>query len=286
MFQIFHDLELDFIRTIHQFRMPLLDQFFKFFDYFDRQEFFFILVPIIWLSLGWKNGLRLFYILLLSSVTNHVLKSFFLSPRPFHIDPTVGIIQVKGLGFPSGAAQSVIILSGILLMGWKSLWKWPLAFTYILLVSFSRIYLGLHFPSDILGGWVVGFGLLAIYVYAFPPIERRLERLKPLSLLLLSQAFPLLLMIWGRSSSAFNLAIVAMGIGAGLYIVNFYRLDLTAPNKTAEYIARILIGVLGTFACYFLTQLLPIPDSMRYWLLGLWASLGSVLMCRQFSMSS
>jgi undecaprenyl-diphosphatase len=158
-----HDLELEVINFIHQFRNPLFDEFFKFLDFFDRKEFFLVLIPILWLWLGWTTALRLSCILILSSLVNHALKEYFLYPRPFHLDSNVGIIQVNGFGFPSGAAQTVILLSGAFLVSWKSSWKWAVALTYILLVSFSRIYLGVHFPSDILGGWIVGFGLLAIY---------------------------------------------------------------------------------------------------------------------------
>jgi membrane-associated phospholipid phosphatase len=281
-----HIRELEIIYGIHQFRNPFFDQFFKLFDFFDRQEFFFILIPIIWLWFGWRIGLKLFYILLLSSLFNHDLKEFFSSPRPFHLDPNIGIIQVSGLGFPSGAAQTVILLSGILLKSWKNYWGWFIACTYILLVSFSRIYLGIHFPSDILGGWLIGFCLLAIYLYAFPPLERQLEQLNPLSLFLLSQAIPMLLIIWQYSIPAMRICSVAMGVGIGLFIIHSYRLFLTPPKTFKEFILRGLVGVIGTFGCYFLTLLLPITNSIlyllpRFLILGLWVSLGSHLVCRK-----
>ncbi|WP_249274258.1 phosphatase PAP2 family protein [Parachlamydia sp. AcF125] len=239
------------------------------------------MIPIIWLGQGWKTGLRLFYILFFSSLANHALKELFLSPRPFHLDANIGIIQVSGLGFPSGAAQTALFLGGLLCIFWKSSWKWVLALAYILLVSFSRIYLGIHFPSDILGGWLVGFGLLAIYLYARPPIERQLKRLNPLSLFLLSQIVPVLLLIW---QSSLRTSSVAMGIGIGVFIVHSYQLFLPSPKHTKEYVLRATVGVLGTFACYTLMSLLPISHSIfylipRFLVLGLWISLGSHLVC-------
>jgi membrane-associated phospholipid phosphatase len=218
-----HDLELEFIRFLHQFRNPFLDQFFKSLDFFDRSEFFFLLIPIIWLGNGWKAGLRLFYIMFLSSVTNQALKALFLSPRPYHLDPSIGVIEVSGLGFPSGAAQTVILLSGILLTSWKSPWRWPVVFTYILFVSFSRIYLGLHFPSDISAGWIVGAGLWAIYTYIFPVIETKLKKLQTVSIFLLSQIVPLLLLTWQTSLAKSRICGSAMGIGIGLLIAYHYK---------------------------------------------------------------
>lgn len=280
-----HELELQFIQDLHQFRNPLFDHFFKFLDFFDRQEFFFILIPMIWLGSGWKSGLRLFYILLLSSFMNHALKDFFLSPRPFHLDASLRIIQVGGLGFPSGAAQSVILLSGLLLTFWKSSWKWAVAVTYIALVSFSRIYLGVHFPIDILGGWVIGFCLLAVYFYIFPLIERRLRRCNLLSIFALSCAMPILLLIWKTSISTLTICSVAIGLSIGLFVVHSYRLFLTPSKNWNEFVLRGLIGVLGTFACYLLTNSIPYLFP-RFLLLGLWVSLGSPLLCRQLFANS
>lgn len=147
-----------------------------------------------------------------------------------------------------------------------------------LLVSFSRIYLGIHFPSDILVGWLIGFCLLAIYFYALPPLERQLERLNPLPLFLLSQILPMLLLIWQYSIPAIPICSVAMGIGIGLFIVHFYRLFLMSPKTSKEFFLRGLVGVLGTFACYFLTMLFPTTNSAfylfpRFLLLGLWVRL-------------
>src|SRR6476620_8472569 len=115
--------QLEFIRYLRRAGNPFLDHWVQLLDYLDRQEFFFILIPIIWLGLGWKYGMRIFYLLALSHIVNKGLKVFFSLPRPFHLDPSVALLQVKGYGFPSGAAQTAILLSGLLLIYWKNRWK-------------------------------------------------------------------------------------------------------------------------------------------------------------------
>lgn len=83
-------MEIEFIYFLRQLRTPWLDHFFKCLIFFNGQEFFFILFPLIWLGQGWKAGLRLVYILLLSGLANEALKDFFSFPRPYQIDPTLG----------------------------------------------------------------------------------------------------------------------------------------------------------------------------------------------------
>ncbi len=247
----------------------------------------FVLIPAVWLGAGWKWGLRLFYILFLNSLTNRALKEIFLSPRPFHIDSSVGIIEVAGYGFPSGAAQTVILLSGILLNFWKSYWKWAVVFFYIVFISFSRVYLGLHFPTDILAGWMVGFILWALFTYVRPALEAQLEKLKPLSLFLLSQLIPILLFSW-QYPAVVRICAFAMGLGMGLFLNYSCGWSIDLPKTRRELLLRVIIGIVGTFLCYFLVSLLPLPDSpfvifCKFLFLSLWITTGSLFLCRKLS---
>jgi hypothetical protein len=62
--------QIDWIYKLQQIRHPMLDEFVKMLDFFDRQEFLFILIPLVWLGYGKGSGLRLFYILALNAIAN------------------------------------------------------------------------------------------------------------------------------------------------------------------------------------------------------------------------
>jgi undecaprenyl-diphosphatase len=276
-----HLIELNFIQWLHQFRTPTLDACITAFDFFDRPEFYLILTPAIWLGIHWKAGYRLFCILCLNSLTNYTLKAIFLLPRPFHVDPQVGIIHVNGYGFPSGAAQSVVLLSGLLIAYWKSPWKWPVICFYAFCVSFSRVYLGLHFPTDIIGGWVVGFLLLLLFIYGRPRIETFLETKKLTTLFAISQIIPLLIMLALQGSRpTLKLCPTALGMGLGIYLMHRYRLIPALPRNTLERVKRMVLGIACAFLCYKVIRLFGNDASVTFiqnYLIGLCVSLSGCL---------
>ena len=276
-----HGIELEWIRLIHEFRGPFLDLFFKSLNFFDRKEFFFLLIPIIWVCLGWKFSLRFFYILLFGTLFNSVLKAFFASPRPFLLDSALGLISVHGYGFPSGAAQTAILLSGILLSLWKTSLTWSIAIIYTLLISFSRIYLGVHFPTDILAGWFFGaLFLMAVLKFA-PKLSQLLEKTSPLKLLGINILLALFLMFLVSKKTITMYAANSIGLGLGLWISHFYRLLPSLPKNLKESVLKVLFSISGLFLVYWLTSKLPNAPSFKLLQavsLGLWLSLGSQLL--------
>jgi len=169
-----------------------MDYFFIAWNYVDTLAFSILLISVVWYLIDRPIGIRLLYIFLLGAVINKFLKGFFGLPRPCQIDSLVGILCLPSPGFPSGAAQSAILIAGIIwIESCKRLYRW-LGVLFALFLSFSRIYLGLHFFSDILGGWIVGGVLLLVYSKLFPLFEKNWRRylfLFPILLLVIAQGF-------------------------------------------------------------------------------------------------
>lgn len=137
----------------------------RFFTWLGYPQAYMIIIAIIYWSFDRKLGLRLAVFLPLTASLNSILKQAFHAPRPYWMDPDIKAIQVSGgFGMPSGHAQASIVwlyAANIL----KNKWIWFVAIIVAFLVGLSRVYLGVHFSSQVLSGWLIGIGVLILFSY-------------------------------------------------------------------------------------------------------------------------
>lgn len=211
-----HAGQLEMIRTL-QDRMGWLTPVMHIATFLGDADFYLLVFPLLYWSVSRRLGLRLGVMLLLSAGVNGVLKLGSGSPRPFFLDPDVGLVDETTFGIPSGHAQNAVAVWGTLAAELRRRWTWVAAVGLMLLLGWSRIHLGAHFPVDTVTGWAVGVVLLGAYLRRREPVAAWLTRLGPAATLGVAFASSLVLIGVGavvRTSYA-GWSTPAAWIGAG-----------------------------------------------------------------------
>lgn len=134
-----------------------------------------ILTAALWRWWGWGAGLAMGLTTLVSAFTSDVMKIFFGRIRPdlvAHLDP------ISSPAFPSGHANNAAVVYILFIMlvpqARHPLWQLAAAIM-IILTGLSRIMLGVHWPTDVIGGWMLGtsFALGAVAVIAYREQQRQ-----------------------------------------------------------------------------------------------------------------
>lgn len=143
----------------------------KAFSFLGTEEFFLVLMPIIYWSINASLGLRIGAILLVSGGLSDALKLTFHGPRPYWISTQVKAFTAEtSFGVPSAHAQVAVSLWGMAASQMKRLWAWVIAIFLILMIGISRLYLAVHFPHDVLLGWTLGALTLWLFLSLWEPV--------------------------------------------------------------------------------------------------------------------
>ena len=148
------------LRDIGAWFEPLM----QLFTWLGNPQAYMVIIAVIYWSIDRKLGLRMAIFLLVAASFNTILKQAFHSPRPYWTDLRLKPIQVEnGFGMPSGHAQASTVWL-LIAAHLRSVSFWSVAVVITFLIGLSRIYLGVHFPSQVLAGWMIGIVLLIIFL--------------------------------------------------------------------------------------------------------------------------
>jgi len=128
----------------------------RFFSFLGTEEFYLFLLPFLYWCVNVRLGLRVGVILTVSDSLNIFFKLVFHQPRPYWVSDKVRVIHAEtSYGLPSGHAQHAMTVWGTVAAWVKGWLRWLMA-ALIFLIGYSRIVLAVHFPTDVLAGWLIG----------------------------------------------------------------------------------------------------------------------------------
>ena len=174
---------MEFLRLLESVRVPALDAFFSAVTYFGDELAFMALALLLFWCVDKRTGYYVFVVGLFGTLANQFLKILCRVPRPWVLDPGFTIVEsaraaATGYSFPSGHTQNAVGTFGAIGLLTKRRWVKIACLALVLLVPFSRMYLGVHTPLDV----SVAFLMAAILLAAFYPVFRsagKIEKTMP-----------------------------------------------------------------------------------------------------------
>jgi membrane-associated phospholipid phosphatase len=266
---------MEVIIFLQRFASPFMDTLMLAISQLGSERAYIVLLTIIFLAIDARIGRRLGLFLLLSFYINQHLKALVETARPFIVDPTVArgqaaIDTAAGGGFPSGHAQSSTTLWGLTAFYFGRRWLWVLGSIMVLLVSLSRLYLGVHWVVDVLGGVVVGIAVMGFSIFADTFITNALKMPKVLAFIL-GIALPLTVNIFFPTPESDLLT------GAfAAYVTAPLLLEHRPPKTLWKKIVLALLGIILVFVFLLGSSMLlseeikrhPVGGFVRYLILG------------------
>lgn len=154
-----------FLKLLESLRTPAGEWLAGVITLLGEETFFTVLGLIIVWCCNKKWGFRFLLTGLTGTAVNQLLKAIFLVPRPWILDPEFTIVEsaragATGYSFPSGHTQSAATVFGVLALWARKKWVTVCCVLAVLLVGFSRMYLGVHTPLDV--GVSLGTGLITV----------------------------------------------------------------------------------------------------------------------------
>jgi membrane-associated phospholipid phosphatase len=151
----------------------------KFFTFLGSTEFYLLVAPAFLWCVDSVLGMRLGLFLMINAAVNNALKVAFHEPRPYWYSNNVNVRGSfeNSFGVPSGHAQNAVVVWGTLADRIKSRAAWIIAIIIMFMIGI-RIYLAMHFPHDVLLGWLFGAGMLWILLRFEKPVVEWIRRFK------------------------------------------------------------------------------------------------------------
>lgn len=245
---------------------------------------FLVLIPFIWLVWNRAIAARLATLIFIGIYTSSVFKNWFQQPRPFELSQKLSrLVEAGGFGLPSGHSVTSIVCFGYLstLVKRKEL-KWGL-WMIVFMIGLSRVFLGVHFPTDVLGGWLLGGIVLADFIAFHSSVESFAHRTTTQTLFfgigivccLLAVLYP------------YPTPVATMGAMAGVWISMLisirFRISYPIPDRMLFKAAMgimgvLLVGVFSVCLTYIFpkaTEQLYLPIRfLKYFLVTLWLGIG------------
>ena len=231
-------MELEILRHIQSIANPFLDFLFQLITICGEQIVLISIISIIYWALDKKFGEYIAYSVLTSVLLNNAIKDIFKMKRPIGEEGirTLREQTATGYSFPSGHTQSASSFYGSMAIYLKNRVMYIIATVMIILIGFSRLYLGVHYPKDVIVGGILGV-LTSLICYK---LYNRVENKMLLYVVTFAIFIPAL--TFAHSADFIKGMGTYLGFIIGIYIEKRY-VNFSTEENTGNKIIRVLLGI-------------------------------------------
>ncbi len=253
----------------------LLDMLATLLDFVGGSIFFLVILLLIFWCINRQLGMRLLFSLLLAGVLLMTIKQITDVDRPYvaHPEAVTKLFDEETQSFPSGHVTLSIAIwgAGVLYLG-KLRWLLSVAIL-ALFMAWSRMYAGVHYPTDILGGVVLGVLVMVIVnplVDVLADLAQGTSRQTHVAAVVLASIVSLVMTSTSAEGAA--LAGLVLGMGMGL-IVESWSIRFVIDGATRQRILRYAVGIVLVVGVFFALNPFTEDDSI-IWNVPLLALIG------------
>ncbi len=269
---------MDVIHWLQSTTSPFLDTFWGLITDLNAGDFGLLIVAIIFwcvdVWIGWLFG----NIVIVAVMANEAVKSVVLESRPGPGE--VRVIRedtAPGSSFPSGHTEYATVFWGYFSWLIRRPLIWLLSGVMIILTGVSRLYLGLHWPGDIVGGFLLGVLLLGLCIWMTDSWRRTSVHHVSDLIRVGAVIVPVLAFIVVPTKVMAVSAGAGLGVNLGyLWLLPRFTGDFPIRADLKTQILKSIIGIVGILVIRLgLKQILPdlpVADFGRYAVIGLWVS--------------
>ena len=292
---------MEFLRLLEGIRFSPLTELMSLVTYLGDEVCFMALALLVFWCVDKRSGYYIFVVGLLGSIVNQFLKLWFRVPRPWVLDSSFSAVEsaIEGAGgysFPSGHTQTAVGTFGALALSTGKRWlKWLCA-AVMLIVPFSRMYLGVHTPMDVGVSYLVAGALTVLLYFAFKDEAAFGKCMAAVLCVLMLTAGAYALFVFRYSfpadidphnmASGIKNACTLGGTSLGLVLIWFYDKKKLNFSTKAPFAGQLLKLVLGLALVVALKSgLKPVLNGLFSLILNESAAVNAANFTRYFLMS-
>ena len=257
---------MPFLYFLESIRNPVFDFIFSTITHLGEETFFLVIAILFFWCINKRQGYFILITGLVGTVVNQVLKLLFRIPRPWVLDSQFNIIEsareeATGYSFPSGHTQNIAGTYGSIAAFKPTKCKTVICVAVILLVAFSRMYLGVHTPLDVVVSLLIALGLIFLLRPVFES-EESFKRYMPyvvVASVVLSVGFLVYVLDLSGVSfldphnyqSGLKNACTLLGCTAALvpvYILDVKYINFKTEGRWYAQVLKLVGGLLGVLA--------------------------------------